>query len=295
MAEEKDLAAIKAKTKEAGKNNGLPILKLVGKIVPLQNKSVLSSLIDPALARLMGKRSPKVVKTTRSWLLSIGEGLADNNGNRNSSNLLLVWLREMLEKEEKLQNQEKLPLQEQPEKKKRKLLVEEKDAFLIPSGNKEKTKGTVPLTGGKISGQYLLTEFTFTVLYNGLNNPASNLRDGLLSNNKNGLELDYFVEKLTHGISAPSKQVNIVSLRLLTLLFEFELPSFKNDKIIDNLRRNGFLAMNQHCYRTTSDTAMSNATFKVSLICQFLYKKPKQYFFSFFLVSCCLLYKISRL
>jgi hypothetical protein len=57
--------------------------------------------------------------------------------------------------------------------------------------------------------------------------------------------------------------VNIVSLRCLTLLFEFDLPSFKNEELVDSLRRGGFIAMNNHCYRTSSDTEMSNATFKV--------------------------------
>lgn len=61
-------------------------------------------------------------------------------------------------------------------------------------------------------------------------------------------------------------QVNIVSLRCLTLLFEFELASFNDEDLIDNLRRSGFMAMNNHCYRTSSDTQMSNATFKVSVI-----------------------------
>lgn len=55
----------------------------------------------------------------------------------------------------------------------------------------------------------------------------------------------------------------MVSLRCITLLLEFELPNLKKPEVIDKLQRNGFISMSNHCYRNTTDSEMTNATFKV--------------------------------
>ncbi len=56
----------------------------------------------------------------------------------------------------------------------------------------------------------------------------------------------------------------MVSLRCITLILEFELPNLKKPEIIDKLQRNGFISMSNHCYRNTTDSEMTNATFKVN-------------------------------
>lgn len=60
-------------------------------------------------------------------------------------------------------------------------------------------------------------------------------------------------------------QVNIIALRCITSLLEFELTNFKKPEIIDKLQQNGFIAMSNHCYRNTTDAEITNATFKVSM------------------------------
>lgn len=250
MQEEKELAAIKQKTREASKSNAIPILKLCAKC--MQSKSNLRILIEPAVKHLTAKRTPKVAKTTRQWLGAISEGLADNLVLDHLD--LIDWLKEVMEKESLEEPTEKGKAQE-PEAKKRKLLVETKDHYLIDTAKKK------PTADGKITGQFLLTEFSFNCLYNGLNK-SNRLKNALVAGDSVDV-LNSFVKKLGEGIHSSSKQVNIVSLRCLTLLFEFDLSSFKDLEMVEGLRRSGFTSMNNHCYRTSSDATMTNATFKV--------------------------------
>lgn len=194
MQEEKELAAIRAKTKEAGKNNAHPILKLCAKCI--QSRAHLSSLIEPAINRLTAKRTPRVAKTSRQWLNSISEGLADNVVLDHLE--LLDWLQEDVMKKE-VTDRVDVVGEEAPTKKKRKLLVESKDAFLIATGKKKNA------AVGKITGHFLLTEFSFNCLYNGLNK-NTRLKESLLGTGSIQA-LDSFVKPLGHGIQLPSKQV----------------------------------------------------------------------------------------
>jgi len=191
MQEEKELAAIKAKTREASKSNAHPIIKLCAKCIT--SKDNLRILIDPAVKRLSEKRSPRIIKTTRQWLNSVSEGLADNIVIDQVH--LIEWLKEVMHQETQQEEQQIA----QPESKKRKLLVETKDAFLIPNSKK---KGTAD---AKIAGQFLLTEFSFNSLYNGLN--KSNRMKLDLIQRDNVQVLDGFVKNLCDGIQSSSKQV----------------------------------------------------------------------------------------
>jgi hypothetical protein len=89
---------------------------------------------------------------------------------------------------------------QEKEKKKSKLLVESKDALLIHTLAKKKH-----VADGKISGQFLLTEFAFSCLYNGLNK-STRLKEALISCNSIQV-LDPFVKPLGEGIQSGSKQV----------------------------------------------------------------------------------------
>jgi U3 small nucleolar RNA-associated protein 20 len=201
MQEEKELAAIKAKTREAAKSNAHPILKLCAKCI--QSKDNLRTLIDPAVKHLLEKRSPKIIKTTRQWLNSVGEGLADNIVIDHIE--LVEWLKEVMNKESLEEEKNRI---DAPETKKRKLLVETKDALLIHTSKKKAAADS------KIAGQFLLTEFSFSSLFNGLNK-SSRMKNELVE--RDGIQvLDGFVKNLSEGIHCSSKQVLTLMTNIMT-------------------------------------------------------------------------------
>ncbi|ODM88633.1 Small subunit processome component 20 [Orchesella cincta] len=56
--------------------------------------------------------------------------------------------------------------------------------------------------------------------------------------------------------------LNYTVFPVVTLLLELELSNFKIPDVVDALQRYGFIAMNNHCYRDTTDSDTTNATFK---------------------------------
>ncbi|ODM95600.1 Small subunit processome component 20 [Orchesella cincta] len=157
MQEEKELAAIKQKTREASKSNACPILKICSKCV--SGLQQLNSLIEPALKHISEKKSLKVAKASRQWLSSVSEGLSDNTTVNYYE--LLNWLLEVIKKDESQEELDKSSNDGQPPNKKPKLLETIKDSRLIPSA-KRKT-----VLEGKVGSHLLLTEFALTALYTG--------------------------------------------------------------------------------------------------------------------------------
>lgn len=196
MQEEKELAVIKQKTREASKSNAYPILKVCAKCV--SGIEQLNSLIDPAVKHLLEKKSMKVAKASRQWLVSISEGLAEN-GTTNCYELL-EWLLNVLKKDDMRENPDKGINEEgEPLNKKRKLLETPVDSKIIPTLKKK------IVIEGKVGEQSLLKEFTYTCLYSNLNK-SGRFRERLKE--KDALNvLDQFVPSLADGIKAPSKQV----------------------------------------------------------------------------------------
>lgn len=201
MQEEKELAVIKQKTREASKSNACPILKVCGKCVSTVEQ--LNLIVEPAIRHISEKKSLKVSKASRQWLTSVSEGLAEN-GAANCFELL-NWLLEVMKKdgmrEDEIAKQNETDDGSQPSKK-RKLLETQIDSKLITQ-LKKKT-----VSEGKVGGHSLLMEFSITCLYNGLN---KNGRFRERVDNAEGLSiLDRFVPELADGIKASSKQVHYI-------------------------------------------------------------------------------------
>lgn len=201
MMEEKEVTAIKQKTREASKSNACPILKVCSKFVSTIEQ--LNSLVDPAIKHITEKKSIKVAKSSRQWLISVSEGLADNSTVNHEE--LLRWLLEVTKKDGADLSGEKgseEQSEDQPPNKRRKLLETPKDSKLIPLLPKRS------ISEKKVGGQSLLTEFSFTCLYNGLNKSGC-FRDKL-SNMELCVLFDDYVPILADGIKATSKQVKFL-------------------------------------------------------------------------------------
>lgn len=198
MQEEKEVQAIKQKTREASKSNASPILKVCAKCV--SSAEQLDLLIDPAIKQITEKKSLKVAKSSRQWLLSVTEGLAENSVLNYHE--LLEWLLKVIQKDGIYCNDtgdRNKEIQDEPPSKKLKLLETPKDHKLIPV-LKKKT-----VTEGRLGGPNLLMEFGFTCLYSGLNKGVH--RNEALNDHGITSLLDTFIPILSDGIKASSKQV----------------------------------------------------------------------------------------
>jgi len=199
MHEEKDLTAIKEKTREACRSNAVPLLRMCGRCVG--RVSDLKDMVEPALRHLKIKKTARLAKVARTWLNSVGEGVTDNMSVE--SDELVLWLQGVLDKRSE-GGIDICPESKGKKKgdsgKKSKYLEEPKDAMLLP----QKPKKNVGESKEEV--EMVLKEFVFGCVYNGLNSKSGRMKKNLVKSDQVYV-LDGLVESLISGVKCAAKQV----------------------------------------------------------------------------------------
>lgn len=210
VSEEKDVAQITGKIKEARATKSYGIYKILATVT---TENTLPLLTEALQSVLLTSVSHKVVKKCEESLHRIVNGLAVNS--TLSVEKLLIHVYSLVNESSAAINPvtKKKPVSEP------RLLSEREDVFLLPQ---EPSRDGLPVKTSRRTNTHIIVEFGLKVLHTLLK------REKLSPSEKKHLEmLDPFVPLLTDFVESSYIKIVITSLRCFVRLLRMELPSLK--------------------------------------------------------------------
>uniref|UniRef100_A0A4D5RSY9 Putative drim down-regulated in metastasis-like protein n=1 Tax=Ixodes scapularis TaxID=6945 RepID=A0A4D5RSY9_IXOSC len=226
VAEEKEVAQIGAKVKEAKATKSFRIYQLLG---ALASQDSLPGLTGPLCEVLLSATSHKTVRKCEDCLQHLVLGLSSNEGLPVCP--LLVHVHRLV-----ADNCAQLSTSPGEKPAPPKLLAEREDVFLIP---REPSRDGLPVRTSKKTNAHVLVEFGLKLLQ------AALKRERVSASDKGHLEmLDPFVPLLTQLVDSSYVKVVTTSLRCFVRLLRMPLPSLSSH--VQRLGRSLFVLLHRH-------------------------------------------------
>ncbi|CAN7995062.1 unnamed protein product, partial [Ixodes hexagonus] len=226
MAEEKEVAQIGAKVKEAKATKSFRIYQLLGAFA---SQDSLAGLTGPLCEVLLSTSSHKTVRKCEDCLHHLCLGLSSNQGLPISA--LLVHIHRLVADSSSQLGSSPGERVAPP-----KLLTKREDVFLIP---REPSRDGLPVHTSKKTNAHVLVEFGLKLLQGVLK------RERVSANDKSHLEmLDPFVPLLTQLVDSSYVKVVSTSLRCFVRLLRMPLPSLGSH--VQRLGRSLFVLLHRH-------------------------------------------------
>ncbi|KAG0428721.1 hypothetical protein HPB47_024312, partial [Ixodes persulcatus] len=226
VAEEKEVAQIGAKVKEARATKSFRIYQLLG---ALASQDSLPGLTGPLCEVLLSASSHRTVRKCEDCLQHLVLGLSSNEGLPICP--LLVHVHRLV-----ADNCAQLSTSPGEKPAPPKLLAEREDVFLIP---REPSRDGLPVRTSKKTNAHVLVEFGLKLLQ------AALKRERVSASDKGHLEmLDPFVPLLTQLVDSSYVKVVTTSLRCFVRLLRMPLPSLGSH--VQRLGRSLFVLLHRH-------------------------------------------------